>query len=68
MNEYLKKKKWEIMIFLIFFITLSIISCVLNGGPKSTGGPLGVFLGFCLVQLLKYRQFQKEMKNHHKLE
>jgi len=57
--KYLKNQKWEIMIFIIIFVLLFISSYLLIGGPKSIGGPIGVFLGFCFVQFLKYRDFKK---------
>ncbi|MGX1449847.1 putative membrane protein [Bacillus sp. 153480037-1] len=64
MNEYFKKKKWEIIIFLVGFIILYISSYLLIGGPKTIEGPISIFIAFCLVQFLKYRQFKKDRKKH----
>ncbi|WP_326483630.1 hypothetical protein [Bacillus safensis] len=62
-NRYLKKEKWGIVFFLIGYIALFIISYCLIGGPVSSGGPIGVFIGFCIVQFLKYRAFKKDEEN-----
>lgn len=56
---YLKKEKVNIIIFFIIFIAGFISSYILIGGPKSIGGPIGVFLGFCLLQFLSYRSIKK---------
>ncbi|GJI60309.1 hypothetical protein BATMR_33370 [Bacillus altitudinis] len=42
----------------MFFISYCLI-----GGPVSSEGPIGVFLGFCIVQFLKYRIFKKDEEN-----
>lgn len=62
--RHLKKEKWGIVFFLIGYIALFIISYCLIGGPVSSGGPIGVFLGFCIVQFLKYRAFKKDERNN----
>ncbi|WP_282068902.1 hypothetical protein [Bacillus pumilus] len=49
--------------FLIGYIVLFISSYLLNGGPASSGGPIGGFLGFCIFQILKYRAFKKDEEN-----
>ncbi|VXA90194.1 conserved hypothetical protein [Bacillus altitudinis] len=41
-----------------------VISYCLIGGPVSREGPIGVFLGFCIVQFLKYRAFKKDERNN----
>ncbi|WP_340968789.1 hypothetical protein, partial [Bacillus sp. PPSBB_11] len=53
-----------IVFFFIGYIALFIISYCLIGGPVSSGGPIGVFLGFCIVQFLKYRAFKKDERNN----
>lgn len=63
MKKFFNKQKWEIMIFLIVYILSFIFSYLLIGGPKSIGGPIGVFLGFYLLQFIKYRDFKKEHLN-----
>ncbi|MFS3915600.1 hypothetical protein ACL9ST_15270 [Bacillus australimaris] len=62
--RYVKKEKWGIAFFIIGYIALFIISYCLIGGPVSSGGPIGVFLGFCIVQFLKYRAFKKDERNN----
>ncbi|AOZ88492.1 hypothetical protein BK049_07115 [Bacillus xiamenensis] len=61
--RYLKKEKWGIAFFLIVYIALFISSYLLIGGPATIEGPICVFLGFCIVQFLKYRAFKKEERN-----
>ncbi|MEK3969682.1 hypothetical protein MHB79_01110 [Bacillus sp. FSL M7-0558] len=48
---------------MIGYVALFVSSYLLIGGPASSGGPIGVFLGFCIVQFLKYRAFKKDEKN-----
>ncbi|MBD3861559.1 hypothetical protein IEE86_17710 [Bacillus sp. 28A-2] len=61
--RYLKKEKWGITFFLIGYVALFISSYLLIGDPASSGGPIGVFIGFCIVQFLKYRAFKKDEEN-----
>ncbi|OBW48531.1 hypothetical protein A9985_17365 [Bacillus safensis] len=61
--QYLKKGKWGIVFFLIGYIVLFISSYLLIGGPVTVEGPICIFLGFCIVQFLKYRAFKKDEEN-----
>lgn len=55
--------KWGIVFFLIGYIVLFISSYLLIGGPATIEGPICIFLGFCIVQFLKYRTFKKDEEN-----
>lgn len=62
--RYVKKEKWGIVFFLIGYIILFISSYLLIGGPETIEGPICIFLGFCIVQFLKFRAFKKDERNN----
>lgn len=61
-KEFLKQEKWTIVLFLLAMLTGYITSVFFIGGPATLSGPMGLLVGFLLLELWNYHQFKKEWK------
>ncbi|GEM_PF-4461644 len=62
MKEYLLHEKWDIIIFIFVYVTGYVSSVIFIGGPATYSGPIGVLIGFLLVQRWKYKKYYKSKK------
>ncbi|MFJ5763866.1 hypothetical protein ACIP9C_00800 [Lysinibacillus sp. NPDC093210] len=63
-KAYFTKYKWSIIIFSILYAASFILSFILIRGPVTYSGPLGTFIGFCLLQVWQYHRFKKRQQNN----